>query len=56
MRTERLVIVCRECWRACCYQRRVMCADRETAGKMRLPESKLRKLFLEHPSHYEEAK
>lgn len=55
-RADRLVTVCSECRRACCWQGTFMCDEARFANVIDAPISELEKLDLEHPDYWKETR
>ena len=49
---DQKVTVCSECLRACCWHGEIMCEDARHAYTTVRTVAELRKLGLEHPSHW----
>lgn len=55
MAEPRLITVCDECHRACCWQGTFMCDEARNAGTINLPLSELQQMALEHPDYWKGA-
>jgi len=53
MKEDRLITVCSECLRACCWQGIFYCDEYKTAGTVERPVSELKEWALENPEYWE---